>query len=159
MIETLKPFGVGQYHNAIDLIALAVLLGGALFAAFSAAFLAALLAAFLAELLVFGLPLSDALLDCAFRLAASAMVSLPSAALLPKFVPKAVARSHKLRKRAAQNTEGVGETSCLSDALCHHPVPAAPWNVRTAQDHSTAHTGPYDATFATGCEGREVAKD
>jgi membrane protein implicated in regulation of membrane protease activity len=114
MIETLKPFGVGQYHNAIGLIALADLRAGALFTAFLTAFLTALLATFLAAFLdarvVFALPLLDPFLDWTFHLVARAMVSLPSAALLPKFVSEDAARSHKLRKRATQNTEGVGET-------------------------------------------------
>jgi len=49
---------------------------------------------------------------------------------------------------APTNTEGVGETIRLADALCRHPNRGALERLLIAH-HPTTRTGPYDAIFGS----------
>jgi hypothetical protein len=133
MIETLKPFGVGQYHNSIGLLCFMLALAGRA-ALFTVRFLARAAFGFVFA----GLP--------AAFLFARAIASLPV---------KITARtSHQLgRAPPLCNRCSVPETRRASARLSVSPTPSVVIRNRGAAEQSlradfpVTRTGPYDAIF------------
>ena len=63
----------------------------------------------------------------------------------------------KKTNATGRNTEGVGETNGLADALCSHRVRRAAGQLRCAR--YSARTGPYDAIFDKQVENRAAASE